>query len=111
MTQPPNLSESETKRYSDYEVDLLIEDLSEAAREAIEKAAADATKAAALAALEREAAAVREAAQRQAEALRWHNEAQAARRNGIKNAVITGAICLLSGLALGVGGTLIIGGQ
>jgi hypothetical protein len=41
--------------YTDSEIDLLIDDLSEAAKEAIEKAAAEAAKAAALAALEREA--------------------------------------------------------
>jgi membrane protein involved in colicin uptake len=104
MTQPLNLSENETKRYSDLEIELLIDDLSEAAREAIEKAAAEAAKAAALAALEREAAAMREAQ-------KWLIEAQAAKRNGTKNAVITGLVCFLSGLAIGVGGTLIIGGR
>ena len=102
---------SGTRLYNDLEIDLLIDDLTVAAEEAIEKAAAEAAKAAALAGLEREAAAMREAAQRQAEAERWRFEAAAAKRNGVKNAVLTGVICLLSGLALGVGGTLIIGGK
>jgi L-lactate utilization protein LutC len=97
------------KLFSDSEIDLLIEDLSAAAEEAIEKAAAEAAKAAAVAALEREAAAMREEAQLQAEAERWRVEAETAKRNGIKNAVLTGFICFLSGLA--VGGTLIIGGK
>jgi membrane protein involved in colicin uptake len=103
--------ENETRRFSDSEIDLLIDDLTVAAEEAIEQAAAEAAKAAALASLEREAAAMREAARRQAEAERWRSEAAAAKRKGIKNAVLTGVICLLSGLAVGVGGTLIMGGK
>ena len=112
QTMPPMSSEaSGTRLYNDLEIDLLIDDLTVAAEEAIEKAAAEAAKAAALAGLEREAAAMREAAQRQAEAERWRMEAAAAKRKGITNAVLTGVICVLSGLALGVGGTLIIGGK
>jgi len=34
-----------------------------------------------------------------------------AKRVGIKNAIIAGAVCLLGGLAVGIGGTLIIGGR
>ena len=111
MTQAPISSEGGTRQFSEFEVETLIDDLTVAAEEAIEKAAAEAAKAAALAALEREAAAMREAAQGQAEAERWRFEAETAKRNGVKNAVLTGLICLLSGLALGVGGTLIIGGR
>ena len=111
MTQTPNSSESGTRLYSDLEIDLLIEDLSTAAEEAIERAAAEAAKAAALASLEREAAAIREAARQQAEAIRWQSEAEAAKRNEIKNTVIAGVVCFLGGLAVGVGGTLIIGGR
>ena len=99
-------------------MDLLIDDISEAAYEAIETAAAEAARAAALAALEREAAAIREAAHQQAEAQRWRLEAELrqqtiaeAKKAGVKNAVITGLACLLGGLALGVTGTLIIGGR
>ena len=92
-------------------MDLLIDDISEAAYEAIETAAAEAARAAALAALEREAAALREAQ-------RWRLEAELrqqaiidAKRIGRKNAVITGLACLLGGLFIGIGGTLIIGGR
>jgi malonyl CoA-acyl carrier protein transacylase len=92
-------------------MDTLIEDLTVAAEEAIEKAAAEAAKAAALASLEREAAAIREAAQQQAEAFRWRGEAETVKRKGIKGAVLTGVICFLGGLAVGVGGVLIIGGR
>jgi hypothetical protein len=103
------------KFWSDFEVDLLIDEISEAAYEAIEMAAAEAARAAALAALEREAAALREAARREAEAQRWRLEAEAnlraiteARRTGRKNAVIAGALCFIGGLVFGVGGTLLI---
>jgi hypothetical protein len=109
--QPPNLSESETRLYSDLEIDLLIDEISEAALEAIEQAAGEAARAAVLSVIEREAAAMREASLRQAEALRWRLEAEAAKRAGIKNAIITGAVCLFGGLAVGVTGTLIIGGR
>ena len=109
--QQPNLTESEMRFWSDIEVDLLIDDISEAAYEAIEQAAAEAARAAALAALEREAVALREAQ-------RWRLEAEFrqqaiidAKRTGRKNAVITGLACLLGGLFIGIGGTLIIGGR
>ena len=99
-------------------MDLLIDNISEAAYEAIEMAAAEAARAAALAALEREAAALREAARREAEAQRWRREAEAnlqaiaeAKRAGRKNAVIAGLVCFLGGLAFGITGTLIIGGR
>ena len=55
MTQPLILNTDGTRLYSDSEIDLLIEDISEIAEEAIEKAAADAAKAVAVAAVEREA--------------------------------------------------------
>jgi hypothetical protein len=106
------------KLYTDLEIDLLIDEISEAALEAIEQAAAEGARAAALAMLEREAAAYREAAYKQAEALRWRTEAEIRqqalveiKKAGVKNAIITGAICLLGGLVFGVGGTLIIGGR
>jgi hypothetical protein len=97
---------------------LLIEEISQAAIEAIEQAAGEAAKAATLASLEREAAALREAARQQADATRWRIEAEirqetikATKKAGTKNAVITGLICFLGGLAVGIGGTLIIGGK
>jgi len=115
---PPNSSESGTRFYSDLEVELLIDEISEAALEAIEQAAGEAAKAAVLSVIEREAAALREAAQRQAEAQQWRTQAEInalaikeAKKAGIKNAVIAGLICFFGGLAVGVGGTLIIGGR
>ena len=103
--------------YSDLEVDclaeldLLIDDLTVAALEAIEQAAGEAARAAFLASLEREAVALREAANQQAEALRWRNEAEIIRRAGIKNTVLAAVIGILGGLAVGIGGTLILGSR
>ena len=118
ITQPPNLTESGTRLYSEYEIDLLIDALTEAAHEEIQKAAAEAAKEAVLSVIEREAAAMREATLQQAEALRWRLEAERqmkavkeTKRAGIKNAIIAGAVCLFGGLAVGIGGTLIIGGR
>jgi predicted dinucleotide-utilizing enzyme len=105
------LTENETRLYSDLEVDLLIDEVSEAAYEAIEQAAAEAARAAALAALEREAAAIREANRWRMEAELRQRAVADAKKAGIKNAIITGAVCLLGGLALGIGGTLYIGGR
>ena len=85
-------------------MDLLIDEISKAAYEAIEQAAAEAARAAALAAIEREATLLREAQ-------RWRLEAETARRNGIRNTIIAGVIFFVGGLAVGVGGTLIIGGR
>ena len=103
-TPPVNSEESGMKRYSEYEVDTLIEDLTGAAQEAIEQAAAEAAKAAALASLEREAAAIREAQRLQGENNRL-------KQSRVKTAVITGVICFFGGLAVGAGGVLIIGGR
>ena len=80
---------------------MLIEEITEAALEAIEQAAAEAARAATLAALERETAAIREAQ-------RWRLEAENVRRTGNKNAFLVGAIFFLGGLAFGVGGTLLM---
>jgi hypothetical protein len=81
----------------------MIEELTEAAEEAIETAAAEAAKAAVMASLEREAAAIREAQQ-------WRGEYGALKSKSFKNAAITGVICFLSGFALGAGSVLIIQG-
>jgi hypothetical protein len=109
ITQPLNLTESGTRLYSEYEIDLLIDALTEAAHEEIQKAAAEAAKEAVLSVIEREAVAMREATLQQAEAIRWRLEAERqmkevkeAKRVGIKNAIIAGAVCLLSGLVIGV---------
>jgi malate/lactate dehydrogenase len=101
--QAQSLIENETRLYSDLEVDTLIDEISEAAHEAIEQAAGEAARAAALAALEREVVLSREV-------LRWKTEAETQKKAGRKNAVIVGLVCLLGGLAAGVGGTLYIGG-
>jgi len=109
MEHQTNSSESGMRYYSDLEVELLIDDLTVAALEAIEQAAGEAARAAFIASLEREAEALREAAHQQAEALRWRNEAEIIRRAGIKNTVLAAVIGILGGLAVGVAGTLIIG--
>jgi hypothetical protein len=84
-------------------VDTLIEDLTGAAVEAIEQAAAEAARAAALASLEREAAAVREAQ-------RLHSENSRLKQSRAKTAVATGAVCFFGGLAIGAGGAMILQG-
>jgi hypothetical protein len=81
--------------YTESEVDTLIEDLTGAAHEAIEKAAVEAARAAALASLEREAAAIRKAQRLQGENSRL-------KQSRVKTAIITGVICFFGGLALGM---------
>jgi len=116
MEQSENLNESETRLYSDSEVITLIDEISAAAYEAIERAAAESAKAATLAGLEREAAILREVTLIQADAQFWRLQAQnnllgitAAKKAGVKNAIIAGAVCLFGGLIIGISGTLIIG--
>jgi DNA-binding transcriptional ArsR family regulator len=91
------------KLWSDLEVDMLIDEISEAAHKAIEQAAGEAARAAALAALEREVALSREI-------YRWKAEAETQKKEGRKNAIIAGLACLVGGLAIGIGGTIYIGG-
>ena len=102
------MNENETKRYSDLEIDCLIDDISEIAIEAIERAAAEAAKAAALAAVEREAAALREAERWRIEAENNLQRITQAKKAGRKNTVLGIVIGILGGLALGVGGTIAI---
>jgi hypothetical protein len=119
-TQTPNSEGSGTKRYvqsgeaglpsknaehfyTESEVDTLIEDLTGAAHEAIEKAAAEAAKAAALASLDRKMAAL-------SEAQRLHGENSRLRQSRVKTAVVTGVICFFGGLAFGAGSIAIIQG-
>jgi predicted amidohydrolase YtcJ len=111
MEQPPNLNESGTRLYSDLEINELIDEVSQAALEAIEQAAGEAAKAAVLASIEREAAALREAQRWRLEAEIRQGTIKAIKKAGTKNAVITGLVCFLGGLAVGIGGTLIIGGR
>ena len=109
--QPLILNENEMKRYSDYEIDILIDDLTEAAIEAIERAAVEAARAAVLASVEREATLLQEKAAAIREASRWRNEAETAKKDMKKIGFYTMVIGLIGGLALGVGGSLIIGGR
>jgi len=104
--------------YSDSEIDLLIDEIAQAAHEAIEQAAGEAARAAFLQSMEREAAAMREAANQQTEALQWRMEAerqqmeiQAARRAGRKNTMLAASIGILGGLVVGVAGTLALGSR
>jgi len=105
------LNESGMRLYSDLEVETLIDEVSQAAIEAIEQAAGEAAKAAVLASLECEAAALREAQRWRIEAEIRQETIKATKKAGTKNAVITGLICFIGGLAVGIGGTLIIGGK
>jgi hypothetical protein len=111
-------SEEGTRYYTDSEIELLIDDLTVAALEAIEQAAGEAARAAFLASLEREALLLQARAQQQREAERWRIEAEnnllaikAAKRAGVKNTVLGVVIGILGGLAVGVAGTLIIRGK
>jgi len=97
--------------YTDSEIELLIEEIREAAHEAIEQAAGEAARAAFLASVEREAAALREAQRWRVETHNNFLEIQAAKTAGRKNAFIAAAIGILSGLVIGVSGTLIIGSR
>jgi hypothetical protein len=87
---------------------MLIDEISEAAYEAIEQAASEAARAAAIAALEREAALVRQSQY-------WKNEAEMrqqaiseTKQAGRKNTLIGVLLGILGGLAVGIGGTIII---
>ncbi|WP_425358179.1 ABC transporter permease [Treponema primitia] len=97
--------------YSDTEVTALVAELSEAAEEAIESAAAEAAKAASMAALDREGTARRETAAALAEARRWEQQYRDEKAGRMKKMIITGVICLFSGLVLGAGSILIFGGN
>jgi hypothetical protein len=89
--------------YTESEVDLLIEDLTVAADEAIERAAAEAARTAILASLDRELQAARETR-------RLLEENGMLRKSRVKTAVITGAVCFFGGLAAGACGVMLIGG-
>ena len=95
------MNENEMKRYSDLEVETLINELSEAALEAIEQAAGAAAKAAVLTVVEREAAALREAQRWRLEAEKQKQAVKETKKAGTKNTLIAGLACLLGGLAVG----------
>ena len=99
-------------------MDLLIDEISEAAYEAIEQAASEAARAAMLASLEREAAAYRETALQRADALHWRLEAESyfkalndEKKKSRRKAVLTGIICLVSGFVIGSVTINAIGGK
>jgi len=97
--------------YTDSEVDLLIDAISEAALEAIEQAAGEAAKAAVLSMVEREAALLQAQVALQKDVEQMKSEMSLMKKEGIKNAVITGLISFVCGLAIGVSGIIIIGGR
>jgi hypothetical protein len=107
-TPSRNSGENEMRLYSEFEVDALIDDLTKAALEAIEQAASEAAKAEALASLEREAAALAEAGRWQAQVSALTGEYRDLKKQSAKTAVITGVICLLSGLVIGSGTVFIL---
>jgi hypothetical protein len=96
-----NLNEEETRLYTDSEIDLLIDDISVIAIEAIERAAVEAARATALTLVEREAFAMREIQRWRSEAEMNLHAVQATKRVGFRNAVITGLVGLASGLVIG----------
>jgi hypothetical protein len=83
-------------------VETLINEFTESAKGEIERAAAEAAKAAAIAALDAQAQAI-------VEAQHWQKEYQDTKRDGIKNMLLAGALCLIGGFALGAG-TMMYGG-
>jgi hypothetical protein len=99
------------KRYSDSEIEILIDDLTEAALEAIEKAAGEAAKAAVLSMVEREAAALREAQRWKIETEKLSQDITQIKKDGRKNTVLGIVIGILGGLTVGITGTLLIGGN
>ena len=108
--QLPSLTNELTRFYSDLEIELLIEEIREAAGEA--------ARAAFLESLEREGAALQEAAHQRADATRWRTEAQRnlqtaheARRARVKNVLLAGVICFVGGFAFGVTGSFVFGGR
>jgi len=90
-----SLSESETRYYTDSEIELLIDELTEAALEAINQAAGEAARAAFLSSLEREAEVLRENQQLRV-------ETEMLRKAGFRNCVISGIVCFAGGLIAGL---------
>ena len=97
--------------WNDLEVELLIDEISQAAYEAIEQAASEAARSAILASLERETSAIREAQRWRLEAELRQQAITEAKKAGRKNTLLGVVIGILGGLVVGVTGTLIIGGS
>jgi len=81
---------------------LLIDDLTEAAKEAIENAAAEAARAAFLESIEREAAAYREGQQWRLEAEAHLQALKHTKKAGVKNIILAVVIGVLGGLIVGI---------
>jgi len=81
---------------------LLIDEVSKAAYEAIEQAAAEAARAAMLASIEREALLLREKAEAMSEVKRWKNEMETVKQTRIRTTFIAGLICFVCGFTTGV---------
>jgi hypothetical protein len=96
-----NSEESGTRRYSESEVDTLIEELNEAAHEAIEQAAGEAARAASLASLKRESSLLQAKELAIREAQRLEEENSVLRKDIVQTAIITGVVCFFGGLAFG----------
>ena len=94
--------------YTDSEVDLLIDAISEAALEAIEQAAGEAAKAAVLSMVEREVALLKAQAALQKDVDTLKNEMRLAKKAGFRNTLIAGLACFLGGLVIGAVGTILI---
>jgi predicted dinucleotide-utilizing enzyme len=107
-TQTRNSEESGMRQYSESEVDTLIEDLTAAAHEAIEQAAAEAVRATALASLDREMSLLQAKALAMAEAQRLQSENSSLKKSRVKTAIVTGVVCFFGGLAVGAGGIAIV---
>lgn len=88
---------------------MLIDELTEAALEAIEQAAGEAAKATVLSMVEREAVLLRETQRLRKETEALSLQVTETRRAGRKNVMLAVLIGIFGGLAVGVGGTLIIG--
>ena len=102
------MNEGGTRFWSDLEVELLIDEISEAALDAIEQAAGEAARAAVLLMLEREALALREANRWRMETEALSQEITAVKRSGRKNTIIGVLAGIFGGLVLGVGGTILM---
>ena len=99
------------KRYSDLEVDLLIDAISEAALEAIEQAAGEAAKAAVLSMAEREVSLLQVQASLVQDVANLREEVGRAKKIRIKNAVIAGLISFICGVAIGVAGYMALNSE
>jgi class 3 adenylate cyclase len=88
--------------YNDLEIDLLIEEIREAAHEAIEQAAGEAARAAFIESVERKAKALQAAEHWQMEAQKNLQAVKELRKARVKNILLAGLICFFGGFAVGI---------